>query len=143
MCVMFMYDRTLNKVKSYVESLGRVIATAFRDGFCFFRALASALQHDYKLDMTYDGLINKIREEIKSNVDYYSQWHAHALNCDHTNAQTVMINEIEDYLQQGNYHVNAANICVAAACNCINVQLVIVQQHFVGTIRTISHPPGK
>ena len=54
-----------------------------------------------------------------------------------------MINEIEDYLQQENYHVNAADICVVAACNCINVQLIIVQQHFVETISTISHPPGK
>ena len=61
-----MYDRSLNQVKSYVESHGRVIATVFGDGFCFFRALTSALQHDYKLDITYDGLINKIREEIKS-----------------------------------------------------------------------------
>jgi hypothetical protein len=102
------------------------------DGFCFFKAVAVALNLGKLEEQDVLELKNGIRDEIITNLPLYKSFCEDTVN---------ILVDLDRYLNAGDYNSSIGDLCIAAFCNWKHVKLVIYDVRNSTEVREIQHPP--
>lgn len=110
------------------------LSTVTSDGFCLFRAVEVGLKQQNVPGICLKDIISKVRSEFADNLAYYSPFCLVNRNA---------ANDLQMYLDYGQFDQGIADVSVAALCNSLSVRLVIYEVSKTGTLTETFHPPGR